>query len=450
MLGLPALFARSGIIPTCCTVVVVSCLCSFCSLHLANTISKVEGNGNFKKEIEYSTAFGFFWGPAWFTFTQVVFFFCILCLNVSSIVDTAQVVDTFFGNWWPWGGTAGINISRDTLALLRWDYSFCSETERSDGLCSPFSQTEGSVLTLGNLVVTLFLLPLALLPLKENAWWQALGFVVLLLTSLQFVVTFLVSGLDLTAVSLWGDDWDDLFGVVLFNFALVIAVPAWLYEREPDVDVPSVVHGSCALSALLYIVIGVLGHMAIPNVSDNMLQSIMSGALGVPVQLGATLFAFAIVGLGIPLFSVLTRLNLVGSGLCSERSANLLAVYFPFVLSWFLNDTGSITKVLSWGGMIFTGLIAFILPIVLALHVNKVSDHRGSVDVVGNPCSHNREFPIASTEKPAAKFGTDTGSSLPSKRRDAEQQLRSRPFPICTVSSEADTIATTTPFCHVY
>lgn len=348
MLGLPALFARSGIIPTCCTVLLVACLCSFCCLNLANTISKVEGNSNFKKEIEYSEAFRVFWGPAWFNFTEFLFFCCISCLNISSIVDTAQVVDTFLGNWWPWGGTAAVKINGDTLTITRWDDSFCSQAERSDGSCTPFSKADGLVLTLGNLVVTMLFLPLALLPLKDNAWWQALGFTVLLLTSVQFIVTFLVSGLHLSEASFWGEDWDDLFGVVLFNFALVIAVPAWLYEREPDVDVPSVVHGSCALSALLYIVIGILGHMAIPNVSDNMLQSMMSGALGVSLQLGASLFAFAIIGLGIPLFSVLTRLNLVGSGLCSESTAKVLSVYFPFAVSWFLYDSEAITKLLSW------------------------------------------------------------------------------------------------------
>lgn len=33
------------------------------------------------------------------------------------------------------------------------------------------------------------------------------------------------------------------------------------------------------------------------------------------------------------------------------------------------------------GGMIFTSLIAFILPIILTLHVNKISDNKGSVAV---------------------------------------------------------------------
>lgn len=348
MLEFPALFARSGIIPTCCTIVFVSSLCAFCSLHMANSISKVDGNANFKREVEYSDAFRFFFDTKWFNLTQAVFFGCISCLNISSIVDTAQVVDTFFGHWWPWGGTAAIELTWDSVSLVRWDYNQCSPGELVDGSCTPFAYANGIVFTLGMLVVNAMFMPLALLPLKENAWWQVVGFAVLLVVSVQFVVTFVSSGLKLSGASLWGDNWDDLFGVVLFNYALVIAVPAWLYEREPHVEVPVVVHGSCALSSVLYIAIGILGHLAMPNVSDNMLQSMMGGSLGVRLQLGASIFAFAIVGLGIPLFSVLTRLNLVSSGLCSPFVGNVLSVYSPFAVSWFLYDSKAITKLLSW------------------------------------------------------------------------------------------------------
>jgi len=38
-------------------------------------------------------------------------------------------------------------------------------------------------------------------------------------------------------LNLWGDDWADLFGVCLFNFAVVVAVPTWLYEKKPSVNV---------------------------------------------------------------------------------------------------------------------------------------------------------------------------------------------------------------------
>jgi hypothetical protein len=218
---------------------------------------------------------------------------------------------------------------------------------------------------------------------------QVVGFVVLLVTSVGFIILFFREGVDFTDgdVSLWGKEWGSLFGVILFNFALVIAVPAWLYEKEPEVDVPTVVHGSSMLSALLYIVIGILGATSMPFVSQNMLESLMSGAFGVTMQLCASIFAFFIIGLGCPLFSVLTRMNLAGSGLVSHSTANGLAVYLPFLTSWVFYQGDAITQLLSWGGIIFTSLIAFILPLLLALHALDVCDDEGTVDVY-SPFQH--------------------------------------------------------------
>ena len=381
MLNLPATFARSGVVPTVATLVMVCILAALCSLHMANTISKVPGNRDFQRQVEYSQAFEFFWGRGWFYATQALFFGCISCLNISSIVDTAQVVDTFLGHWMPHGGTAAVRVAANGQASwIRWDYTVCSQTDLLSGNCVPFQGVGGILLTAGNLCTTLVFLPLALMDLKENASWQVVGFLILLITSAQFIIQFaLWPNLNTDNISAWGHDWGDLFGVVLFNFCVVIAVPAWLYEREPHVNVPAVINYSSALSTVLYIAIGVLGCLAMPNVSDNMLESMMSGALGTLMQIGATLFAFAIIGLGIPLFSVLTRLNL--HGICSRSVANMLAVYFPFAASWVLSSSGGVTKLLSWGGTIFTSLIAFILPLVLTIHVLVQDDSEGSIDV---------------------------------------------------------------------
>jgi amino acid permease len=382
MLTLPATFARSGIIPTIATLLFVCLLCALCSLHMANTISKLPRNDDFQQEVEFSEAFRSFWGNRWFLLSQVLFYCCVTCLNISSIVDTSQVVDTFFGHWMPYGGTAALLITSDAVTWVRWDYSICSEQDLIDGTCIPFSDDNGGLLTVGNLVTTAIFLPLALMDLKENSKWQVLGFLVLLVTSVQFVVQFATwPGLSLENTSWWGEDWGDLFGVVLFNFALVIAVPAWLYECEPHVDVPTVIHSSTILSAILYIAIGLLGSLAMPNVSENMLESMMSGTMGTFMQLSASVFAFFIIGLGIPLFSVLVRLNLTSKGMCSRGVGNLFAVYIPFAASWLLHDGTAITKLLSWGGMIFTSLVAFILPLVLALHATKDYDADGSIDV---------------------------------------------------------------------
>jgi len=130
--------------------------------------------------------------------------------------------------------------------------------------------------------------------------------------------------------------------------------------------------------------------MTIPHVSPNMLESMMSGAFGVPMQLNASIFAFFIIGLGCPLFSVLTRMNLTGSGLFSRGVANILAVYLPFFSSWLFYQGDSVTKLLSWGGIIFTSVVAFILPLWIALHTLETSEELGVIDVYGSFTVHSK------------------------------------------------------------
>ena len=95
-----------------------------------------------------------------------------------------------------------------------------------------------------------------------------------------------------------------------------------------------------------------LGAMAIPHVSNNMLESMLTGVFGPTIQIGASVFAFMIVGLGILLFSVLTQMNLAGgdsvdnnkggglrcsnNGGMTNRMTNVLTVYLPWSISWLL------------------------------------------------------------------------------------------------------------------
>ena len=443
MLNLPATFLKSGIIPTIATLFFVGAVCSWSSLHLANAISKMgdhksihgsHSNRNFEQEIEFSQAFQRAFPnnkKTWYWMTQFLFWGCITCLNISAIVDTAQVVDTFVGHHGYYGTGAVVihfhpdrsshnNTPDDGVAAVvewvHWDASVCTADELLDGLCLPFAEWEHvpdiALISLGKVVVTLVFLPLALLDLKENVAWQVLAFLILLVTSTQFVVQFAAlsstnSATTATTLSWWGYDWDDLLGVVLFNFPLVLAIPAWLYEREPHVDVATVVHCSTALSVVLYTVLGWMGARALPHVSENMVESMLSGYWGTMLQLGATLFTFAIVGLNIPLFSVLMRLNLMGGTVfddddddnhtavpvhCSRTLANVAAVGIPFTVAWLLHGGEAVTKLLSYGGVAFTSLVAFILPLVLALQVAKQSGHdnfalRGSIDtMMGGAC----------------------------------------------------------------
>jgi hypothetical protein len=168
MLNLPNTFQRAGFLPTVVTLVFVAVLSSLCCLHLSNTISTVIGNSNFRKEIEYSECFEKFWGHNSFIGTQILFFFCITCLNVSSIVDTAQVVDTFFGHWFH-GGSAALHFFWEegpNVQFVRWDYSSCSEETLREGDCVPFDDDNGYFFTVGYAITLWIFVPMALMDLK--------------------------------------------------------------------------------------------------------------------------------------------------------------------------------------------------------------------------------------------------------------------------------------------
>lgn len=198
------------------------------------------------------------------------------------------------------------------------------------------------------------------------------------------MICFSLDGLSFDNVSVWGETWSGMLGVILFNFGLVMAIPSWLAEKKENVRVSRVVYGSTAVSLVLYVAVGLLGALSIPNVSPNALESMTSGAFGTPLRIGASLFAFFIIGLDIPLFAVLTRYNLVNSGLCSTRLANLFVVYLPWSLSWLFYQGTAISELLSWGGILFTGALAFLLPLYLAIRVLRLGDedaYEGSVDV---------------------------------------------------------------------
>lgn len=381
ILNLPATFQKSGFIPTILVITAVCILSILCSLNLANVVSKIPKNANFEREVEYSELFRIFWGDKWYMFTHINFYACILCQTIASIVDTSQVVDEFL-----------VNMNHETYALkvypfpaeiVSWDKSGCPPAD--EGGCNPFNLKEDGklVLSLGYAICAVVFLPMGLMDLKENTAFQIFGYVLLLAISAQFIWVFIMRGLSVANLSLWGESWSELFGIILFNYTFTTAVPAWISEKSHHVHVPEVLNKSNIMASALYIAVGALGALSIPNVSDNMLSSMIIGDFGKTTQISASLFAFFIIGLGIPLFCVLMKMNLVGSGLCTSTQGNMVAVFLPWLIGWLFYKGSAAAKLLSWGGVIFTSIIAFIAPLLLSIY-SVTKNMVGSINVYGN------------------------------------------------------------------
>ena len=132
-------------------------------------------------------------------------------------------------------------------------------------------------------------------------------------------------------------------------------------------NVTVIVHSS-VIAAVLYVAIGYFGAVSIRKISDNMLESMISGAFGVTTQVTSEIFAVFMIGLGIPIFSVITRLNLIANGRISFSMGRFLSVSFPWAVSWMLSNGSSTTNLLGWGGIIFSSIVSFVCPISLAIY----------------------------------------------------------------------------------
>jgi hypothetical protein len=280
-------------------------------------------------------------------------------------------------------------LSLEDLEIQSWSWHHpCTRSDVKLNICDPFHDMTiygNYILTLGYILTALVFVPICLKDLKENTMWQIFGFFVLVILSCYFCVAFYYSG----HVALhhtngfWGRTYTNLLGVIMFNFALVLAIPAWLHEKKATVSTVKTVVYSTAIATTLYIGVGVLGALTISHVNVNLLTPMVSGAYGYGVQIAASIFAFFIIGLDIPLFCVLTRYNLTHSGLCNERTANLLVVYIPWGLAWLFYQGDAVGNLLSWSGTILTSALAFILPLYVAIKALRLQtdDHLGSINI---------------------------------------------------------------------
>ena len=105
--------------------------------------------------------------------------------------------------------------------------------------------------------------------LKDNVIWQIGAFAITATVSAIFIVSFLQEGVTIGRVSWWGEDYSGLLGTILFNYGLVLAMPALLSAKKPSVDTKTMVSGSVVLTTALYVAVGLLGAMCLPHVNIN-------------------------------------------------------------------------------------------------------------------------------------------------------------------------------------
>eukprot|EP01042_Synura_sphagnicola_P009524 gene9524-12215_t len=218
-------------------------------------------------------------------------------------------------------------------------------------------------------------LPLGQGHLKETIGVQIFSFIFMIILLIQFTYEFSSRGLTYE-LPWFGKDITQLAGVILFNYAFSITVPAWLYEKHPDVSVNKMIWSSTSIASVLYVMFGVLGAMSFQDVSQNMLVLLTSTKVHAFTRFSAALFGVIIIGCGVPVFCVIIKNALEFNHVCSPWWASVWGSIMPYALSWMLYQGSLLMSVLNWTGLIVNGLVAFLLPMILALKSTELRSHR--------------------------------------------------------------------------
>mmetsp|Transcript_7988 Transcript_7988/g.18213 ORF Transcript_7988/g.18213 Transcript_7988/m.18213 type:complete len:574 (-) Transcript_7988:33-1754(-) len=390
MLTLPQVFQQSGWVLPILTFALICVASSLAATFLTDSIARIPGNSRFDRRIEFACVFEEFFGPRMKRVAQIMLIICLFSQILSGIIATSQVVDSL---------VVFVNPTRSTYALqifpefktLKWTAPDQPQDHLSNAtrwgstpppvipICTgsdsvPFQHGDaGAVITLGYVLLFIFLTPFSFRTLDESIGSQKFAFVLLIVFTVSFITQFVSEGLVLQRVPAFGDSYRNMLGSIIFNYGFIVMVPSWLNEKRHDVSVNKTIWTSTALSSVLYIFVGLLGGLAYDQIQGNFLNSLASHCNPAWVRLSAFLFAIICVGLSVPIYCIMTRYSLLVGDICGEGWAFFWTVFFPWLFAWLFYTGGAFNNIVSWSGLLNNGPINFVLPLIVSLKAFDVT-----------------------------------------------------------------------------
>ena len=282
MLGIPRLFQQAGIVPVLLGIAFMFMVATLGGTLFADTIASIPGNRSFSKNLSFSSAFRIIIGEEVYIFAETLFLITCGVQAIASIVAAAQSIDGLLASL-IMGRTYALTVL-PTFELIVWYPDLCHANPARGQLvsasseashCTPFHGDGTMLVTLGFVLTTLLFLPMGRGLLKETIAVQVAAFGVMVVLLTQFTVELVIRGFPVH-VPLFGSHLSELAGLVLFNYAFIVAVPSWLAEKEAHVSVNAVLWSSSLVSSLCYVLFGVMASMSFQEIGVNALVMLTS------------------------------------------------------------------------------------------------------------------------------------------------------------------------------
>ncbi|TPX44009.1 hypothetical protein SeMB42_g04472 [Synchytrium endobioticum] len=319
---IPLIFQTGGWVVPVVTFLIMMVLTAMGSLCLIEAMSKFPGNRQFEQNVEYTVLVHQFYGRGWYYLTHLFIYGSMQSINIASIIVSIQTLDSFLIT--VFGGTCGFSIAptQGILCIYR-------QTDTN----SPF---DGNVMlmTAGFVLLIALVTPMAAMKLSDNMIIQFVSFVFLCFCLTEWTIFSWSVGAHPEYLSALGSNPAAVVGSVVFNFAFVTTIPSWINSKHPSVNITSTIWTSLITVTIMYIIFGIFGALAlvVPQ-GSNFMVAIQNSQYSTPLQT-LIFIAFPILALltSIPVYIIISRMNLIQSKLCKPGWATFWATIFPFLV----------------------------------------------------------------------------------------------------------------------
>eukprot|EP01095_Lingulamoeba_sp_RSL-Kostka_P006062 TRINITY_DN186_c0_g1_i1.p1 TRINITY_DN186_c0_g1~~TRINITY_DN186_c0_g1_i1.p1 ORF type:complete len:498 (-),score=105.27 TRINITY_DN186_c0_g1_i1:4-1497(-) len=354
MLALPLVYQTAGYITPTIALIAICIVSSLASTMICEAMALVPGNKKFTERLEFATVIRHYFGQKAYILAQIFYNLSLQTLNISSILVTAQVMDELL-----------VYVFGNSYALQVWPPAFVPAVNKGDDNVVPFVD-DNLVFTLGYLICMVICMPMGFLNLDENIYFQYVSFLILVVLLVEFAVQFFLNGIETSYVPLYGEQ-TTVLGVVIFAYTYVVTIPSWCNEKKDNVSINKAIWVSTLTCTAAYICFGLLGAMAYSSISTGNLLSYMAVNSPPFTTFCVYIFSLGVIGLGIPLFSIIIRYNLYVGGVFGNRWSAFWGTVFPWLVSWLLYQGNGFNNFVNWASLFINGFINFVVPFVLYL-----------------------------------------------------------------------------------
>jgi hypothetical protein len=353
LINMSVVYYQAGVVPVSILFAFFSAVSLGINMLFADGIALLEGNENFDLNLEYSGLAKELFSRKFYYFFLFVYLTYNLAANIAMGRIVAQAADDFI-----------VLVSGHDYGLQLYPHAAFIKTDSSEYFYNNQSQLVISI-TIGFVIAAAILAPMAFFQLFGALWVQAVLLIAVALACVEFVAFFIKAGLT-EHVPIFGTNWTQVMGPIIFNLGVGGAIPLWLNQKRPNVNTFGVMSGVSGFTMLFNIALPILGaYVYGSGVTADLFELMTTINPTLLCRLAVYIYTLTVVGASIPINSITIKHNLYTEIWSNVPFSMFIGIFLQYAIGWLALSGGVFTTMLNYVSLFLGGFAGFFFPIMM-------------------------------------------------------------------------------------